>query len=121
MKSLYSLSAIQYDLTQSEPLTSLRSSVQFGYFTNLKKVHSVLKGKNVPGYSTVARRIKGKRFVIIENVDILIGKQTIKTRRIVLRVWDVNTIYVTRKYIDIESLIIGEVFKTDLSLSTSLS
>ncbi len=114
MKSIYALSAIQYDLKQIDSSSGLSSQIIFGYFSNLKKAHSNLNGKNLPSYSTLARKIKISKSVTIENVSLIQDKRKIQIKRVSISIFDINQFYRRYKSIQIESLLIGEMYRNNL-------
>lgn len=116
MKIIYAISAIQYDLKHLESDSKLNTRIIFGYFSNLKRVHSQLKGKNIFSYSTVARKIKQNKVLILHDANIVIDKKTYKVKQLSIRVLEINKIYGIGKRIDIESLIAGEVYSNELGL-----
>lgn len=114
MKSIYALSAIQYDLKQIDSSSGLSSQIIFGYFSNLKKAYSNLNGKNLPSYSTLARKIKLNKSVTIENVNLSLNKRKVLIKRVSISILEINQFYKMDKSIQIESLIIGEMYRNNL-------
>ncbi len=114
MKSIYVLSAIQYNIKQFNEESPLRTQIFIGYFSNLKKAYSNLRSNKIQSYSTIARKIKQDQVVMIPNVNLVINENSIKIKKVSIRHLRFDEIYKLDKFIDIESLLIGEMNRNNL-------
>ena len=114
MKSIYVLSAIQYNIKQFNEESPLRTQIFIGYFSNLKKAYSNLLSNKIQSYSTIASKIKQDQVVMIPNVNLVINENSIKIKKVSIRHLRFDEIYKLDKFIDIESLLIGEMNRNNL-------
>ncbi len=111
---MYVISAIQYDFKQFSDDKHLRTRIFIGYFTNLKKAYNQLNGKKILSYSTIARKMKQDKVVMILNVNLVINGILIKVKKVTIRHLLFNEFYEMHNYVDIESLLVAELNKNNL-------
>jgi hypothetical protein len=109
MKKIYTLSGIQYDIDKIETMGIINSEIIYGYFSNLKKVYSIIEGTNIGAYSTVARKIKSSKSVTLVNISIKLKRKTLKLKRVTIKIEEFNKIYITPNSINLERIIIGDM------------
>lgn len=119
MSRIYIVSAINYNIKSVHKLNYAESEVVYGYFSNLKRVHLLLRGKNVQAYSTIAKKLNKRKSVVIENVIIKTEFGKLKVNYLLIRTLKINEFYGFTKQVNIASLISGDIFKNDLGLILS--
>ncbi|MBK7691922.1 MAG: hypothetical protein IPJ31_12690 [Bacteroidetes bacterium] len=115
MKVIYTMAAVQFDLKLRTWEGLLSTQYLTCHFTNLKLAYSNLSGKTIPSYSTVARRINQDKMLTIENAILTINGIKYKVKTLIIRRIEVNAFYSLRKDMDVESLIVGEIKKSNLT------
>ena len=73
----------------------------------------MLKGKNAQAYSTIARKIKKRKVVLLTDVTLKLETKSIIVNHLVIRVFQMNNMYHLTKTIDLASLITGEIYRDD--------
>jgi len=89
--------------------TSKRITSFIGYYTNLKEVYSQFDRKSIKSYSTVANNIKESNQCYIRNSKFSIDKKLIRFQQIKIELIQVNKIYSSSKYVNINQLISQEL------------
>ncbi|MEI7526902.1 MAG: hypothetical protein WCJ95_21315 [Mariniphaga sp.] len=120
MSTIYILSAINYNSKGEERSNLTTCEIMYGYFSNLKRAHSVLTGSNLLAYSTIARKIRKRHIVILFNISIKKDKKAFKFNQVIIRDVEVNQLYRGSKSIDLSSMISGEIYRNDLGLLLSI-
>jgi len=121
MSSIYIFSGLKYNFKTGEKSKFVESQMVFGCFSNLKRIHTLLKGENVQAYSTIARKLKQRNVIIMEDVNIKTDSKSIKVNQLIIRIVEINKIQQFYRDIDVPNLISGEVFRNDLGLLFSNS
>ncbi len=119
MSPIYIVSAINYNFKSLDKSNFAKSEIVYGYFSNLKQIHLLLKGKNVQAYSTIAKKLNKRKSVVIENVIIKTEFGKLKVNHLLIRTVNINELYGFTKQVNLSILISSDVFRNDIGLILS--
>jgi len=120
MKKIFIIVGFKYNSKTSKFSENENVEMILGYYTNLKKAYSLLKGSSLPAYSTVARKIKKDKIILIHNIQVKINYKTLKTNEIIIKALEQNIMYNFFQPINLQSLIFGELFRNDIGLQLTV-
>jgi len=119
MKKIYLVIGYKFILRDKKDNFEDHIETHFGYYSNLKKVFLLLKSVDLPVYSTIARKVQLKKFILLHDVQIKVGKEFQKCNELIIRSIEINRMHNDYRTVNIRSMISHEVFRNEMGLLIS--